>query len=389
LIQEGIMVGGYELQQRIGLGASAQVHRGRHLELQRDVAIKFLPTLHNPMARSRFLREAKALRRLDHPSIVQVLDTGEFEGTPYMVFDFIPGGSLGERMAAKPLTPAEALAILDGIAKGLDYAHGKGIIHRDVKPSNVLLTAAGKPVIADFGLVRLMEQPSATSVGMFAGTPAYMSPEQAEGTEVSAASDQYSLAAMAYEMLAGQVPFPGDTVSEVLTALLTRPPALPSTVRPGISPEVDAALMRGLAKHPEDRYPSCQALVDAILTGFMASLHSLGNLQALKPDPAYAATIASGATPDTPLPTMVPAGPAPVAVATPPRPVVSDPRLAGLEFAASEPNLTIVVPRNQMPVRRPLRRRLLLIATGVVVVLLAVFAIGAAWSGGQLSALGI
>src|SRR5947209_20209543 len=120
------MVGGYQVQQRIGLGASALVHRGRHLELERDVVIKFLPALHNPMARSRFLREAKALRRLDHPNVVQILDTGEFEGTPYMVFDFIPGGSLGDRMAAKPPTPAESLAVLDGIAKGLDYAPRQG-----------------------------------------------------------------------------------------------------------------------------------------------------------------------------------------------------------------------------------------------------------------------
>ena len=189
-----------------------------------------------------------------------MLDTGEYEGTPFMVFDFIPAGSLADQMALQPLTSAEAMAILNGIAKGLDHAHKHGIIHRDVKPANVLLNTSGAPVIADFGLARLLEQPSATATGMFAGTPAYMSPEQAEGGEVGPRADQYSLAALAYELLAGQVPFPGDTVSEVLTALLTREPVPPSTIRPGLSAGVDKAILRGLSKKPENRWPTCQAL---------------------------------------------------------------------------------------------------------------------------------
>src|ERR1700694_5637597 len=329
MIEEGTVIGPYLVQDRIGQGASAIVHRGWHDDLQRTVAMKFLPLLHNPLAKSRFVREARALRRLDHPNIVEVLDTGEYEGTPFMVFDFIPAGSLADQMALQPLTSAEAMAILNGIAKGLDHAHKHGIIHRDVKPANVLLNTSGAPVIADFGLARLLEQPSATATGMFAGTPAYMSPEQAEGGEVGPRADQYSLAAMAYELLAGQVPFPGDTVSEVLTALLTRNPAPPSTVRAGLSAGVDKATLRGLSKKPENRWPSCQALVDAILSAIVVSKpRSIG---------VAAPHVASNGT---------------------------DPRMAALNIGPSEPYLTIVMPYSQAQPRKKDRRRLLAGAAG-------------------------
>ena len=136
MIQEGTTIGAYTVQDRIGQGASAVVHRGWHNGLQRTVAMKFLPNIHEATAKARFVRESRALRRLDHPNIVQVLDTGEHEGTPYIVFDFIAGGSLGDRIAQEPLTDGEALAVLDGIAKGLDFAHRQNIVHRDVKPTS-------------------------------------------------------------------------------------------------------------------------------------------------------------------------------------------------------------------------------------------------------------
>jgi serine/threonine-protein kinase len=341
VIQEGTVIGPYLVQDRIGQGASAIVHRGWHDDLQRTVAMKFLPLLHNPLAKSRFVREARALRRLDHPNIVEVLDTGEHEGTPFMVFDFIPAGSLADQMALEPLGSAEAMAILNGIAKGLDHAHKHGIIHRDVKPANILLNSSGAPVIADFGLARLLEQPSATATGMFAGTPAYMSPEQAEGGEIGPRADQYSLAALAYELLTGQVPFPGDTVSEVLTALLTREPIKPSTVRPGLSSGVDQAILRGLSKKPEDRWPTCQALVDAILNA-----------------------IATGA---------------------PARPI-TDPRIAALNIGPSEPYLTIVMPYSQVQPYKKVRRRL--VAAVAAALLLGTLAVGAVWSGTSLASLG-
>ena len=345
MIEEGTVIGPYLVQDRIGQGASAIVHRGWHDDLQRTVAMKFLPLLHNPLAKSRFVREARALRRLDHPNIVEVLDTCEYEGTPFMVFDFIPAGSLADQMAMEPLTSAEAMAILNGIARGLDHAHKHGIIHRDVKPANILLNTSGAPVIADFGLARLLEQPSATATGMFAGTPAYMSPEQAEGGEIGPRADQYSLAALAYELLTGQVPFPGDTVSEVLTALLTREPARPSSVRPGLSAGVDRAILRGLSKKPEDRWPNCQSLIDAILGAMVAS-------QPARPIGAISPYIASNGT---------------------------DPRIAALNIGPSEPYLTIVMPYSQAQPRKKARRRLLAAVAAALV--FGSLAVGAAWSG--------
>jgi eukaryotic-like serine/threonine-protein kinase len=344
MIEEGTVIGPYLVQDRIGQGASAIVHRGWHDDLQRTVAMKFLPLLHQPLAKSRFVREARALRRLDHPNIVEVLDTGEYEGTPFMVFDFIPAGSLADQMALQPLTSAEAMAILNGIAKGLDHAHKHGIIHRDVKPANVLLNSSGAPVIADFGLARLLEQPSATATGMFAGTPAYMSPEQAEGGEVGPRADQYSLAALAYELLAGQVPFPGDTVSEVLTALLTREPVPPSSIRPGLSAGVDKAILRGLSKKPENRWPTCQALIDAILNAMVGS---------------------------SPVPYVVSNG--------------TDPRIRALNIGPSEPYLTIVMPYSQALPRKKVRRRLM--AAVAAALLLGTLAVGAVWSGTSLASL--
>jgi serine/threonine-protein kinase len=279
-----------------------------------------------------------------------------------MVFDFIGGGSLADRMLGEPLTLGESLGFLNGIGRGLDYAHGRGIIHRDVKPANVLLNSIGQPVIADFGLVRMLEQPSATATGMFAGTPAYMSPEQAEGLEVGPASDQYSLAAMAYQLVTGQVPFPGDTVSEVLTALLTREPALPSAVRSGLSAGVDAAIMRGLSKRPEDRWPTCQALVDAVLAAMVAALPAgpAAALPEVAPESATTAvTIASRAL---------------------------DPRISALTVVSSDPYLTIVMPYSQVRPRRKGRRRLLA-AMAAAAVLAGSLAAGAAWSGTSLPAL--
>jgi len=353
LITEGSVIGGYQIQDRIGQGASAIVYRGVHLKLGRPVALKFLPLLHQELARSRFLREAKALRRMNHPNVVQVLDTGEAEGMPYMVFDYVAGGSLADRMAVEFLPVGEALSLLDGIAKGLDYAHRQGIVHRDVKPANVLLDTNGVPVIADFGLVRLLEQPSATAVGMFAGTPAYMSPEQAEGQAIGPASDQYSLAAMAYELLTGQVPFPGDTVSEVLTALLTRPPVAPSTVRTGLSLQVDAVLLKGLSKQPEQRWPSCQDLVDELLEAMVANLPTG--------------------------PVAPQAAPPPPAAAPARQPGTLDPRIAALAVEPMEPYLTIVMPYANL--RRPgrLRRRLLTLVAAAL--LLGSLTVGLVWSG--------
>ena len=349
LIEAGSVVGPYELKEKIGHGASASVFRAWHAEMRRTVAIKFLPTMHDPLSVARFVREGRAMRRLDHPNIVQVLDTGEQKGTPYMVFDFISGGSLAERMAAGALSDPETMTILNGIAAGIDYAHRQGILHRDIKPANILLSETGAPVIADFGLARLLDQPSATATGILSGTPAYMSPEEGNGAKISPASDQYSLAAMAYQMLTGSVPFPGVTVSEVLVGLLTRKPLPPSTIRPDLTQEVDSVVLRGLDKDPANRWESARAFTDAILAALTASTadNSRRKAAAVEPGPASAESA----------------------------PAV-DPRIAALN-ASDETWLTISVPRRPV---YPLRRRRILAGAAAAALLVGTLCVGFVWS---------
>src|SRR5438132_10307493 len=189
--------------------------------------------LRRTRTRSRFRREAQAIAQMRHPNILNVFDFGEYQGPPYMIVEYVPGGSLSSRMKAGPLDTATVLEYLDGIASGLDYAHSLGIVHRDVKPANVLLARDGTPIIADFGLVKLLQSKSMMSMtGMTTGTPAYMAPEQVTGSQVGPSADRYSLATMAYEMLTGSFPFEDDSVLEMLYAHVHREPALPTARRP-------------------------------------------------------------------------------------------------------------------------------------------------------------
>jgi serine/threonine protein kinase len=206
-----------------------------------------------------------------HSNIVNVYDFGEFEGIPYMIVEYVPGGNLAGRMSQGPLDQATALRFLRGIAAALDYAHSQGIVHRDVKPANVLLERDETPVLADFGLAKLLMGSSVKSLtGVTTGTPAYMAPEQVTGHEVGPAADRYSLATIAYEMLTGSIPFEGQGVLELLYAHVHLDPALPSSLRPELSQSVDAVIMRGLAKEPRARWGSCEAFVNALATALGA-----------------------------------------------------------------------------------------------------------------------
>jgi serine/threonine-protein kinase len=301
-IEKGLRIGPYTLQEKLGHGAAGIVHKAWHAALDKPVAIKFLPPMHDPLARERFIREGKAMRMLDHPNIVEVLDAGEVQGTPFMVFDHIAGGSVADRLAAGRLRDYDAIWLLDGVAKGLDYAHGRGILHRDVKPANILLMPSGIPVIADFGLARMIDQPGMTGPGMLSGTPAYMSPEQANGENLTPAADQYALAATAYEMLTGQPPFPGETISEVVVALLTKEPERPSALRKVSNPALDAALLRGLNKDATKRWASCRAFTDAVLSALASQ--ALPRTGRRAPAPAPVAPTAAPAQPSTSAPSV-------------------------------------------------------------------------------------
>ncbi|HEV3094385.1 MAG TPA: protein kinase, partial [Solirubrobacteraceae bacterium] len=265
-IATGTRLGQYEVQDFIGEGAMGVVYRAYHPELERTGAVKIMNAL-SPDRDSvtRFRHEAQAIAQLRHPNIVNVYDFGTFEGTPYMVVEYVPGGSLAARMADKRLDQATALRYMRGIAAGLDYAHAHGVVHRDVKPANVLLSADDTPVLADFGLAKLLQGTSLKSLtGVTTGTPAYMAPEQVAGHQVGPAADRYSLATIAYEMLTGVIPFDGYALMEMLYAHVHNEPPAPSSRLPNLSPDVDAVLLRGLAKDPSARWPTATSFVEAL-----------------------------------------------------------------------------------------------------------------------------
>jgi len=242
------------------------VYRAYHAQLERVGAVKVLQGLAPDLdSAARFRREAQSIAHLRHPNIVNVFDFGEFEGTPYMIVEFVEGGSLSSVVKSGPLERKVMLGYLHGIASALDYAHSRGIVHRDVKPANVLLGAENAPILADFGLAKLMESNSIKSLtGVTTGTPAYMAPEQVTASQVGPAADRYSLAVMAYEMLTGFLPFDQGGVLEVLYAQVHRVPDAPSSRSSRLGAEVDAVVMRGLAKDPAARWESCAAFVDAL-----------------------------------------------------------------------------------------------------------------------------
>ena len=265
-VAPGIKLGQYEVQDFIGQGAMGLVYRAYHTELERTGAVKVMQAITpDPDSVARFRHEAQSIAKLRHPNIVDVYDFGEYQGTPYMIVEYVPGGSLAGRMNGRRLDQATALKYLRGIASGLDYAHEHGIIHRDVKPANVLLSAEDSPVLADFGLAKLLQGSSLKSMtGVTTGTPAYMAPEQVTGSKVGPASDRYSLATIAYEMLTGVIPFDGEALMELLYAQVHREPMAPTAREPSLPPAVDAVVMRGLAKDPAARWSSSTAFVDAL-----------------------------------------------------------------------------------------------------------------------------
>jgi serine/threonine-protein kinase len=294
-IAPGTKLGQYEVQDFIGQGAMGLVYRAYHSQLERTGAVKILQAIApDPDSTARFRHEAQAIAQLRHPNILNVYDFGEYEGTPYMIVEYVPGGSLGGRLSKGPMDAPTTLKYLRGIAAGLDYAHSRGIVHRDVKPANVLLESDDTPVIADFGLAKLLQGSSLKSMtGVTTGTPAYMAPEQVTGNQVGPAADRYSLATMAYEMLTGKIPFDGEGLMEILYAQVHREPPPPSSRNSALGPHVDEVLLRGLAKDPALRWESCTAFVDAL----GAAIDGKKPAQQAAPkavvvvDPAFASTV--------------------------------------------------------------------------------------------------
>ncbi len=266
--------GDYELLEELGRGGMGVVYKARQVRLNRVVALKLLRS--NPLTSAelwaRFQREAEAIARLQHPHIIQVFDCGAWADQPYLVIEFVAGGSLAAQLQGRPRPPREAAALVETLARAISAVHAAGIIHRDLKPSNVLLTADGTPKVADFGLAKLLgttEQSGgtpATAAGAILGTAAYMAPEQADGhsAEVGPAVDVYSLGAILYELLTGRPPFRGNSPLDTLRQVLWQELVPPRQLQPAVPGELEAICLKCLEKKPQHRYPSAQELADAL-----------------------------------------------------------------------------------------------------------------------------
>lgn len=264
--EAGAMVGPYRILEQLGRGGMATVYKAYHAALDRHVAIKVLhPAFKEDKSFSlRFQREAQIVAQLEHRHIVPIYDFAEM-GEPFIVMKYIEGETLKQRMDQRPLNLQETLRVMEAVAAGLDYAHQRGILHRDVKPSNVMLDQAEYPYLMDFGLARIVASGDSTmSQDALIGTPNYISPEQARGDSVlSAATDIYSMGIMLYEIVVGRVPFSADTPYAVIHDHIYKALPLPTKVNPSVPSQVEMVLLRALAKDPQDRYPSTLALMEA------------------------------------------------------------------------------------------------------------------------------
>jgi serine/threonine-protein kinase len=266
-------VPGYEVEAVLGRGGMGVVYKARHLALKRTVALKMLAAGHpHPAEQARFRAEAEAVARLQHPNIVQIHEVGEADGLPFFALEYVAGGSLAERLAGTPLPPRDAAGLVAALAEAMHLAHSRNLVHRDLKPGNVLLagepdTPAGQcqPKVTDFGIARLLDADSGqTFDGMVMGTPSYMAPEQAEGRARAAgpAADVYALGAILYECLTGRPPFAGTTPQETLEQVRSREPISPSSRNRQVPRDLETICLKCLEKEPERRYCGARALAD-------------------------------------------------------------------------------------------------------------------------------
>ena len=311
----GKKLGQYEILAEIGHGGMATVYRGYQTSLNRSVAVKVLAgeLARDAGFRERFAREAHAVAQLAHPNILPVYDFGEDPetGVVYFVTQLVEGGTLAARMSA-PLPPNEAARIVAQLARALDYAHACGIVHRDVKPANVLMTRDGHPLLSDFGIAKIVAETKLTQTGTSMGTPEYMSPEQAQGLPVDHRSDIYSLGVMLYALLSATLPFQADTPVALLHQHAYEPPPPLRERAPGVSKSLEKIVMRALAKDPNERFATAGELADALNDEVEGrrSLLGLGRRTPRKVTPV--------AMPGAPTEIV---GPALVAPVAPPRPV--------------------------------------------------------------------
>jgi hypothetical protein len=339
----GGRVGGYLLEEQVGAGGMAVVFRAADERLRRRVALKVLAPAFAADAefRQRFIREFRAASAVDDPHIIPVYEAGEASGVLFIAMRYVPGGDVRTLLHQGPLAPDRTMAIISPVASALDAAHAAGLVHRDVKPANMLLDARpGRPdhvYLSDFGLSKgALSSAGLTVAGQHLGTPDYMAPEQIEGRRVDGRTDQYALACAAFELLAGTTPFQRDQGMAVLLAHLSQPPPPLGSRRPGLPTAVDQVFARALAKAPGNRFASCREFADALRSALGVAVYHAGpgaSPAAEHPAVPHPATEIAGPPGPDAGPTAIPAGdvaastigPAPGRVSTPAGSVRSGP----------------------------------------------------------------
>lgn len=261
----GATLGNYRVLEKVGQGGMTSVYRAVELEWGREVALKVLSPYiaQDSTFRARFAREVEVLRGLRHPHIVPILDYEEGPPYAYLVLPYYPGGTLADRVRTHRFTPAEVGRLVDEIGAALAHAHAHGVVHRDVKPSNILLDDDGRALLSDFGFAHLHDQSLSLTGSAVVGTPAYMAPEQCRGEPVDARADLYALGVVLYQLFTGRLPYEGETPLVVLAKHLNEPLPPPRAMNPLLPEPMEAVLLRALEKDPADRYPSMEAFVQA------------------------------------------------------------------------------------------------------------------------------
>jgi tRNA A-37 threonylcarbamoyl transferase component Bud32 len=260
-------IGIYQIKSELGRGGMATVYLAYDPRFEREVAVKVLPRemLHDPQFRVRFEREAKTIAKLEHSGIVPVYDVGEEDGQPYFVMRYMTGGTLSDRLAKGPLTIPEAAHIIDRVASALDEAHAKGFIHRDLKPGNILFDRAGEPYISDFGIAKFSASQTNVTGSAIVGTPAYLSPEQAQGdANIDGRSDIYAVGVILFEMLSGRQPYEADTPMGVVVKQITDPVPHILDLNPNLPPEIEEIIEKAMAKNRDERFSTTREMADAL-----------------------------------------------------------------------------------------------------------------------------
>jgi len=296
-LQPGQMLGPYRIINQVGQGGMATVYKAYQPSMDRNVAVKVLPTqlAQSPEFTQRFQQEARIIARLEHAHILPVFDYGESEGIAYFVMRYLDAGTLKDKMeAGRPLPLNEIDRLFTQLADALSYAHSLGVVHRDLKPANALIDSRGNLFLTDFGIAKILESasPRLTQTDAIMGTPAYISPEQAQATKVDQRSDIYSLGIILYEMVTGRVPYTADTPLAVILKHVTHPLPLPSSVKTDIPEAIEQVLLKALAKNPDDRF----ANVTDFLTAWKIALDTKAS-----PSERFDALTAITSAPATPL----------------------------------------------------------------------------------------